>query len=249
MLERSRASNLPENIDADYLIYKSNWAERNIKALGVNMITQDKSTLSKTTLEKANNLIANYLEKNISQFDGKIKILEPFAGNGVATKLLYDRLSSCGFDECTIKSTDIQDLSEYISPNSHPVEFCIDSVETVEKYGEKYNILLMISPPPSQSISSEQNFTQSNKLFDEIGYGDYFAIKKWSELGELDKMDKKRHLIFIGELGGSDGSNGMYQYLLNSNSVWTLELREPIYTGEDLFGGNVEKELFIFKKK
>jgi hypothetical protein len=56
-----------------------------------------------------------------------------------------------------------------------------------------------------------------------------------------------KYIIFVGELGASDGSSGMYLYMLH-NTIWKLEIRETISDVPDVFGGIIEKEVFIFKR-
>ena len=73
-------------------------------------------------------------------------------------------------------------------------------------------------------------------------YADYFCIR------EFEKMNDTTLLIFIGELGASDGSDGLYKYLLLDTNYWKLDKREMLFLGKDMFDGNIEKELFIFKK-
>jgi hypothetical protein len=85
----------------------------------------------------------------------------------------------------------------------------------------------MISPPPN-------NYSN---------YADYFAIKEWA------KVPTAKLFIFIGELGASDGSEGLYDYMIEDNMDWKLDCRKMLYHGYDNMGGDVEKELFIFTKK
>jgi len=74
-------------------------------------------------------------------------------------------------------------------------------------------------------------------------YGDYFACRDF-----IKNIDREKYIVFIGELGASDGSEGMYLYLLEKPML-TCSSRIMIYLGKDSFGGNLEKELFIFKTK
>lgn len=83
--------------------------------------------------------------------------------------------------------------------------------------------LLMISPPPGEE------------------YGDYFCIKKWTE------QPNSKYIIFVGELGASDGSDGMYQYLTH-HLIWKSIYRDLFAKSVDIFGGPVAKEIFMFAK-
>jgi hypothetical protein len=225
--ESSRQKPLPDTIDADFELYSSNWTSEIIGSQRSN-VGREGTTIDPKGLEIAGFKMAEHFSR---LGETSVKILEPFAGNGKATKIVLDafKLMSSSYSlslEITIKSTDIQYLSEFTSSDSHPVKFGMDSVETIEDYGKDHNTLMMISPPPCRDSF----------------YGDYFAIKKW-----YDEPTAK-YLIFIGELGASDGSSGMYQYLMSETSLWSLEAQEMISCYPDHFGGTVEKELFIFKK-
>ena len=215
-LEISRNENLPSDIDSQYEIYKNQWKDQeNYK--NSYPTTCNNTTLSKKILKQASQHILDFL-KNIQN----VRILEPFAGNGVASKIIYDKLKT--EINVELKSTDFQDLSEFMNDNSHQVEFNLNAYETIEKYGNDYNVLMMISPPPTE-------FSR---------HIDYFSFNKWKNNGEV--------FIFIGELGASDGSKGMYKYLLETMSFeWKLELRVMLSKKETIMG-LVEKELFIFKK-
>lgn len=96
------------------------------------------------------------------------------------------------------------------------------SHEAVHEYGATHNCLLLISPPPNT-------------------YVDYYAIKPF------ESLSGHRIVVFIGELGASDGGSGMYHYMMHQSS-WTLAKRFAIRTYRDIFGMPVEKELFIFTK-
>ncbi len=110
-----------------------------------------------------------------------------------------------------------------------PLSGGINCVEGVQKYSQdNYNILMMISPPPNH---------YSN-------YADYFAIKEWEKV-----VDGIKLFIFIGELGASDGSEGLYDYMIENNMYWQVDCRKMLYHGIDGMGGDVEKELFIFTRK
>lgn len=75
-------------------------------------------------------------------------------------------------------------------------------------------------------------------------YADYFAIRAWERVGFGDTK-KDKYLIFVGELGASDGSDGLYDYLMRSR-VWKIVCRKMLFQGLDILGGPCEKELFIF---
>ena len=228
-LEQSREAKLPVDIDEQYQIYQSNWNPQAIGEIYLNKSTKGRTTLKPQTLNYASELICEYF---LTEQDAlPLKILEPFAGNGVATKIIYNELSKLD-PNIIIKSTDIQDLSEFVDESSHPVEFGINSVDTVRKYSaDGYNVLMMISPPPSTMSKTVKS-----------DYADYFAIKAW------EQVPTAKYICFIGELGASDGCEGLYDYMCVNNKTWLLDCREMLVKIKDITGGPCEKELFIFKK-
>jgi hypothetical protein len=223
----SRQESLPVDIDINYNLYKASWYEQKYLEKNVNQNYKDKTTLSSDTLEKAGLIISEFIETNNLE---KINVLEIMAGNCLASKIIYGLIEK---KINTWKATDLQNFSQTIASLDSTiisVEFNIDCVDAVKNYGQNYEILLMISPPPSQSNKDEYD-----------GYGDYFAIKKWTDLPNT------KYIIFIGELGASDGSSGMYKYMMEHN-IWKLIFREMLLKSTDVFGGPCEKEIFIFQK-
>jgi hypothetical protein len=220
-LEQSRAVTYPSNIDQLYESYKERCTAEKIRSNHLNVPKRGKCTMGQRVVQKAGDRIWEYIkDKKIID----IKILEPFAGQGIATNILQKRLN------VEIKSTDILDLSMYMDESSYPVEFGLSGVDTVEKYAQDgYNTLMMVSPPPESA--------EDNPL-----YGDYFTIRAWTNL------ESAKWFIFIGEMGASDGSEGLYDYMMN-HPIWKLDYRKILYSCEDNVGGRCEKELFIFVKK
>jgi hypothetical protein len=145
-------------------------------------------------------------------------ILEVCAGNGKSSFII--RIEILNFIDCPMISTDLYHYDNIDS--SHIVNSNIDSSNAVDLYGEDTNTLLLVSPPPGF-------------------YVDYFAISKW------EKLSGERYILYLGELGASDGGEGMYKYMLES-PIWKLELRYMLSKNVDCFGSPVEKELFIFSK-
>ena len=97
----------------------------------------------------------------------------------------------------------------------------LPSEKAVIKYGKEVNVLLLISPLPNN-------------------YMDYYAIKEFELIGG-------KYIVYIGELGASDGGEGMYNYMINESS-WKLLSRDLLLKTRDiLFGGDVEKEIFLFE--
>ena len=223
---------LIDNIDDYETICKRNW-NKSIKDMA-NYITKDKSTLPYESMTLAGKIIGEYLSLS-QRFDNilvnNVCILDPLSGNGVASKIIYKQIQEKIPDVKYIAS-DIQNLSEIISSKSLDVEFDIDCVDSIIKHGDDVNVLLLVCPPP---------YSYSPTNGEPTGFVDYFAIKKWTELG-------KKYLIYIGEMGFTDGTSGMYHYMLN-HPVWKLDYRKVVIEKEDLFGRLIKKEIFIFKNK
>ena len=149
----------------------------------------------------------------------------------------------------------INHRSSFLDAPRFPSEMLFDQlncVDAVEKYGKTCNVLLLISPPPYTERSvlnlyENDQMGYSDKLKD-LGYGDYYACKDFiKQTLENNTDDVPKRIIFIGELGASDGSSGMYKFLMENNSL-KLELRELLNgPNKDIFGGSIFKELFIFK--
>ena len=213
-VEHSRAQSLPVDVDDKYEEYKKTWLQLAQKFSP----PRGDSTLGITTLSRAGKFIREYFSDK-----SQLSILEIMAGNGRASNVVFNELK----DSIEIKkwtATEMQ-APEQVSGDIVIITNC-DGMEAVSKYGKDHNTLLLISPPPSTS---------------EGGYGDYFAIKKWTELSNSE------YIIFVGELGASDGSDGMYKYMME-HPVWKCVDRKMVFSGIDLFGGVIEKELFIFRK-
>ena len=108
----------------------------------------------------------------------------------------------------------------------------LDAIEAVEKYGEWADTLMIISPPPYCQIDNE-NFNG--------GYGDYFACKKI-----IEKANRNKFIIILGELGAGDGTEGIYRYLLEHPKL-KLMTREQYWGTVSALTGKIIREVFIFK--
>jgi len=230
---------LIDNIDEYETICKKNW-KISIQDMA-NYISKDKSTLPYESMELAGKIIGNYLSLSArfdSSLENNVCILDPLAANGVASKIIFKQIKEKNPNVKYIAS-DIQNLSNIMSSKSLDVEFDLDCVDSIIKHQDYANVLLLACPPPYSYKNTSTQFVNTNE--EPTGFVDYFAIKKWTELG-------KKYLIYIGEMGFSDGTSGMYHYMLN-HSVWKLEYRKVIIEKEDLFGRFIKKEIFIFKNK
>lgn len=150
---------------------------------------------------------------------GALEILEVCAGSGLASKIITYELCAQKIVYNIVKT----DIGSFDTPNDTIIPN-LPSHVAVRKYGTDKNILLIISPPPNC-------------------YVDYYAIKEF----ELQDGLADKYVIFIGELGASDGGDGMYHYMMHT-SCWKIVCRQMLYVSLDCYGGNCEKELFIFQK-
>ncbi len=79
------------------------------------------------------------------------------------------------------------------------------------------------------------------------GFGDYYACHDFIlQTLSQSAIPQQKFIIFVGELGASYGTEGMYKYMLDHPNL-NLILRHIILFTKDVFGGNCEKELFIFE--
>lgn len=217
-LDISRRTPLPIDIDQSIDTCRTFWSTEIVSQNRLNSSKRGEPTMPRKILSKAAIAIREFYDTN----NNNGHILETFAGNGAATRVISDHIP-----DATIHATDLVDLSEYVDEKCHPVEFGVHAVDAVEKYGSTVDTLMMITPPPSSD------------------FADYFAIRAW-ERAEIKNDDK--YLIFVGELGASDGSDGLYDYLIHS-PVWKIACRKMLFQGIDILGGPCEKELFIFVHK
>lgn len=180
----------------------------------------NKSTLKKDVLIKSAEIILNCF---LQYEETELFILETFCGNCIASKTIFDLISD-KFLTLTIKPTDVINFIRTDLPNYYLSFDQLNALESVKNYYNTSNVLLMISPPPGSD------------------YCDYFSLKFF-----IEKSNSK-YIIFIGELGSSDGSQGLYDFLINNNNLILL-VREILdsYIKIHIFRDLCEKELFIFK--
>lgn len=212
------------------------------------------SSMSSGALERAGILLNGYFgQKEIvskdgvvifDNFDGdNLTVLEVFGGNGVATKILSEKFTRGVNWMCT----DIIEYPQWGGGNSRVDNSRVDnsrvifeklnSVDAVAKYGLNANILLLVSPPPNSS---------SDLLHGGV-YGDYYACKDFIEMNR--KSTAPKFIVFCGELGAADGSQGMYRYLFEHPNLISTAKGVIQVTTDPLFGDKCVKELFIFALK
>jgi hypothetical protein len=231
---------LPRMVDSFFETCRNNWRiMMNTTHVDMpNHITKDSITLGEQVTVLCGKELASYLKRRIKpdttgkKFIGKkVGFLDPFAGNGLASKIIYDEIKKVLDPKFSYYATDFQNIPKCISKNSHPIDFNLDCIDSIEKYHSLADILILICPPPYQYFEGDMNPT---------GFADYFAIKKWEQLN-------KKIVVFVGEMGRVDGSEGMYDYMMNNNSIWKLAKRKVLMEASDLFGRFVQREIFIFE--
>lgn len=198
-MEKSRARDLRHDVDKNRNEIILSW--QNLSHCSTRWSQNDgKSTLAVDTLEKAGRALRKHFGSR------KLSVLEVFAGNCTAGQIIhgYLRVSSWLY-------TDIEKYKRNVEPFNQ-----LDCVDAVRIFGPCIDTLIMISPPyPDGNTGSKINH----------GYGDYYACKDF--IDQTDS-DNKKHIVFIGELGASDGSPGVYKYLLQHKRL-KLSLRYLIY--------------------
>lgn len=160
----------------------------------------------------------NEMQRIFMSFTHPINILEVGSGNGFNTRLV-SKLKN-------IKSFIASDMLDYKEKYYEPINTELSHI-AVQNHKDDIDILLLISPPPG------------NKE----GYMDYYAIKEF----ELKTQKNKKHLMILGELGASDGTTGIYQYLMNDQqSNWNLISEYPFFYKKDSFGFDCIKSVYFF---
>ena len=236
-LSVSREKPLPPNIDNFRDRIVRTWIPEKILANSNNAHQETQ----KTPTQDEENIIKGALNFTIFLSKNSIiepKVLEINSGNCSASKIFKDILNKT-FSQITWISTDIIKFSRL----DESIQFeQLNQIDAVEKFGCDSNILLTISPPPCSLRNKQfEELEQSDKA---IGYGDYFA---YHDFIAQTRSGETKYIVFIGELGAGDGSEGTYLYLIEHPNL-TLELRKMLEIRQDMFtDGNVEKELFVFR--
>jgi len=219
------------DVEFDPIINDDNFRHRRIQewytAIGTNTMClcmnehqyDLKSTLNSTALECAGNVIKDFLDE---KYHEKVNILDIGSGNRCATKIVTDIIS------CYVSGIKTTDIIHYPTKNPE-IEFdLVHSVDAVSKYGGWADVLLLICP-------------HAGEVRNPYTCGDYYACHDFI----LRTHQKENLIIFIGELGASCGTEGMYKYLLE-NPRLNLCKRKLVYS-RPLCGGNADHEVFIFR--
>lgn len=225
-LDQSRAKLLPDDIDDPKSLefLKSTWrpARASNQYYNAVQLDSDVTTLPPAILRAASVIISGILPNHLT-------VLEVFAGNGRAGEIISENMKYTQW-----MATDILPHHENVVNRKHEPKFRqLDALSAVSLYGDSHDVLLMICPPPCL-----HNFRDTGSA-DLGGYADYYACRAFLAKG-------KGCIIFIGELGRSDGSPGMYRYLLTNDKLQLLH-RETLAEHEDILGDPVIKEIFIFQ--
>jgi len=113
----------------------------------------------------------------------------------------------------------------------------MDAIKSVHTYFDSVNVLLMMCPPPSDVMYDGK--------INPLCLSDFYPIIDWIEMSK--KVKENKFIVFIGELGGSDGTEGMYRFMLDHSEL-NLECRQMLIKAHNQFG-IIEKEIFIFRVK
>lgn len=200
--------------------------------------TQDNSkysTLGEKILSDTGDEIRKFFDVEYSEL--QLKILDIMCGNGTSSSFVYDKIQN---KISKWIMTDLFDWKKETLPEIFEFKQ-LNSVASVEEFGCDSNVLLLISPPPASYY---------DKIEANVGFGDFFACKDFIEqtFKNHNSDSNSKFIIFVGELGASDGTEGMYKYL-TENDCLTLVHRKMLSQRRDMFGGACEKELFIFEIK
>ena len=223
---------------------QQSWTSKNIQNHGVsNHQEEDRSTLQTWILKLAAKDLILFLKtehQNLALIQ-EWNVLEVMSGNLNASNFVYETLMQ-GDLKCPITwlATDVIQWKTN-NPN-FPFQKC-HAVDAVAKYGLDSNILLLISPPPHAMSSIPKDECE---IKNDVGYSDFFACYDYIEQTKIVK--KPKFIVFVGELGASDGSEGMYCFLMEHANL-NLRHRSMLYETIDMYLLPLEKELFIFEIK
>ena len=231
-LDMSRTALLPPNVNDEEFRQKmiENWKLQAWKDWHINS-NQIKGlpTMDSKTIVMAAEDITTWMQKNALQ---NLVILETMAGNCEASFICYSIFRDYVIHWWATDHTRFEIKRTF--PESFTFVQC-DSVAAVQRLGNSADILLMISPPCSMPIKETD---------DVCGFADYYACHDFIQMSI--GQPKPKYIIFVGELGASDGTEGMYNYMLKHPRLF-LSSRVMLTKGVLGVMGDYEKELFIFQ--
>lgn len=182
-----------------------------------------------------------------------LNILELMCGNGEAARHMISVIRGAGITISKYVATDViaspvrQSLDLGNDSEGNPIfnfDAC-DTIDAVERYGASSNTLLIISPPPG-------NFTEiTREQLDDhvgpIGYADFYGCHDYIRQTRALEGAPNKFIIIVGELGAGDGSEGIYNYLMN-NPHLELIYRNRILHTMGIFG-ECTKDVYIFRTR
>lgn len=191
-------------------------------------------TLATESIVKVGLLLQEYFHN--ADIEHKIwNVLEVFAGNGSGMQILKHAFGSVNW------------IATDLCPQENEDVLRCDALTSVELFGADSDVLVMVSPPPYSALTEiiEQSPVAFAYLYGDkdLGYADFFAVRTFLK---QCKPDQTKWIVFVGELGVSDGSVGMYRYLMLHANLH-LEMRVPLERFNDFTGESSAKELFVFK--
>ena len=172
-----------------------------------------------------------------------LNVLEIMAGNCSASKLVYEKLKPLNIIKWL--ATDIKNWRctfKVVKPLPEKMFFeelnTIDAIAKIAELGEPIpNILLCISPPPMQLAQN---------LSDSTNYADYYACRDYIKLC-VEKQLKDNYIVFFGEIGKSDGSTSMDNWLETNKFLSKKCEKDLTPEKKDVFGGALSKKLLVYK--
>lgn len=233
-LKQSRAEIFPEIVNTkefrDTII--SQWNIDTIVDSSLNnpQCVQDCTTLHASILQIAGNKIKTFFNNTYPEL--KLNVLDIMCGNCAASKMIFDEIADLTTQWI---STDIINWNK----NNIPELFVFEQMNTVDsivKFGLQSNVLLIVSPPPAH--------LNTQKINECSGFGDYFAC--YDFIAQTLECKQQKFIIFVGELGASDGTEGMYNYMNTHPNLLLIE-RSMVHIRPSVSGDNVEKELFVYE--
>lgn len=221
----------------------SNWKNARLLDVNLHQGTSATPTTAPDIINKFADELKICLEKHIKD---PLNILEIMSGNCTASILVYNILSQLP-NLTRWVATDIEDwrnkqIKDIFNFNPQKFNFIqengVDAIarmmDKTHSYGTMPNLLLMISPPPSDEKQLDQT----------TSYCDYYSCKDYITASITNKRPNNCIALF-GEIGASDGSSGMYNWL-TTNPNLKLLTRKILFSKKDIFGGNMNKEIFVY---
>jgi hypothetical protein len=190
---------------------------------------QELPTLPIPVVMKAGKILSENL---LSKEQKRITVLEIMSGNCSGSRILFNTIAKMLTVDKWI-CTDIIDYASTKSIKEHKIEFYkLNGLEAVRKFTD-VDILLLMCPPPN-TVMYDNNVNP-------MALCDYYSVVEYIDFN-IGKKGKQ--IVFIGELGGSSATEGMYHFMLTNEKI-KLVHREMLVSGYNQFG-IFEMEIFIF---